>query len=52
MARVGFKMFLGVSAELGKVSEDEKQCSVLFRGNPLDQFVELPPSCSELHFSK
>lgn len=32
VARVGFKAFLGISADVGKWSEDSKACSIIFKG--------------------
>ena len=35
-------MYLGVSAEIGKWSEDEKTFSIFMENNPLSEFVMLP----------
>lgn len=35
---------------MGKVSEDGRSLSLLFRNNPLNQFVELPPHCAGLRY--
>ncbi len=50
-ARVGFKMFIGVSAEVSKWNSDETACSILIPENPLIDYVELPPQYSELLYS-
>ena len=42
VAKVGFKMFLGVSAEVGGFSQDQRSFSVYLQDNPLSTFVELP----------
>lgn len=45
IAKGALKMFLGVSgAESSKWREDNKQCSIIWKGNPLNDFVELPPA--------
>ncbi|CAD7949452.1 unnamed protein product [Amoebophrya sp. A120] len=40
IATVGFKMYLGVAAEVANVSE--KSCDFILRENPLSEFVEIP----------
>ncbi len=50
-ARVGFKMFLGVSAEISKWNSDETACSILIPENPLIDYVDLPPQYGELLYS-
>jgi trafficking protein particle complex subunit 3 len=44
LAKVGFKMFLGVQAQVAFSPEDEKRFSVILtpEENPLIEFVELP----------
>jgi hypothetical protein len=42
IAKVAFKMFLGITADCGKWSDDGRSCSIIFKGNPLTDFVELP----------
>ena len=42
VAKMGFKMFLGVSAEVGGFSQDQKSFSIYLQENPLSTFVELP----------
>ncbi len=51
VARVGFKMFLGISAEASKWNSDETACSIIIPENPLIDYVELPPQYSELLYS-
>jgi hypothetical protein len=43
-------MFLGINAEPVKWREDGKQFSLVFRGNPLIDLVELPPHMAELNY--
>jgi len=50
VGKVGFRMFLGISAEVSAWDGD-KACSLVFKGNPLNYFVELPTNCSELQYS-
>jgi len=42
IAKVAFKMFLGITADVTNWRDDNKQFSLVFRGNPLFDFVELP----------
>lgn len=49
IAKVGFKMFLGVTAEVVGASTDE--FSLQFADNPLAEFVELPEQYSSLAYS-
>lgn len=46
VAKVGFKMFLGVTAEVGGFSQDQRSFSVYLQDNPLSTFVELPSESS------
>ena len=41
VARVGFRMFLGITAEVVD-GADDKRCRIAFKENPLAEFVELP----------
>jgi hypothetical protein len=43
VAKVGFKMFLGIQAEVGGFSQDQRSFSIYIQDNPLSTFVELPP---------
>lgn len=51
IAKVAFKMFLGVSANVTGWSTDKKTFSLMFDENPLAEFTELPESCTELWYS-
>jgi hypothetical protein len=51
IAKVAFKMFLGISAEVSKWSADNRTFFMTFRHNPLNEFVELPASCTGLEYS-
>ena len=42
IAKIGFKMFLGVTADVVNVSSDGKAFSLYMYDNPLTTFVELP----------
>ena len=51
IAHVAFKMFLNISASVGpNFSSEKKEFSIVFKENPLTQFVELPEGCGQLHF--
>jgi len=51
IAKIGFKMFLGINAEVTNWSEDGRSFILSFRGNPFNEFVELPPACADLNYS-
>ncbi|AFZ80260.1 bet3 transport protein, putative [Theileria equi strain WA] len=51
IAKVGFKMFLGISGDVVTVNERENIHNIKFQENPLDQFVELPDSLCKLNYS-
>jgi hypothetical protein len=52
IAKVGFKMFLGITPTISNWSADNKQCSLLFEENPLAESVELPADAlQELWYS-
>ncbi|KAI8870867.1 transport protein particle complex subunit [Ramicandelaber brevisporus] len=42
VAKVGFKMFLGISPSVTNWTSDSKECSLVFDENPLTDYVELP----------
>ncbi|GAB9471057.1 Trafficking protein particle complex subunit 3 [Globisporangium polare] len=44
IAKIAFKMFLGVNAEVAHWNAESNACSLLIYENPLTEFVELPPS--------
>ena len=43
IAKVAFKMFLGVNVEVANWNEEKTACSLLLPDNPLNENVELPP---------
>ena len=51
LAKDAFKMFLGYSANVDSWNSDNTSCIVKVVDNPLSEFVELPPSISELRYS-
>ncbi|KAK9171442.1 Transport protein particle (TRAPP) component family protein [Cryptosporidium meleagridis] len=52
IACVGFKMFLGITAETKDWNPEETSCILVFNENPLADFVELPPCySSSLNYS-
>lgn len=51
IAKVAFKMFLGVSANVANWSPDRKTFSLVFDNNPLVEFAELPDDCATLWYS-
>jgi hypothetical protein len=42
IAKVGFKMFLGVAANVGGWAQEDSEFSLYLDDNPLVDFVELP----------
>lgn len=44
-------MFLGVTANVGGWSGDEKNFGLIFEENPLAEYAELPDSCRSLWYS-
>uniref|UniRef100_A0AAV1VCW0 Trafficking protein particle complex subunit n=1 Tax=Peronospora matthiolae TaxID=2874970 RepID=A0AAV1VCW0_9STRA len=44
VAKVAFKMFLGISADVSQWNAEGTACSLTLYDNPLTEFVELPPS--------
>ena len=53
MLIVGASVFLcsGCVVAVSKWREDGRQCSLMFKGNPLAEFVELPYELSELDYN-
>lgn len=51
VAKIGLKMFLGITADVTKWREDGRACSLVFKGNPLAEFVELPVELGELEYN-
>ncbi|KAJ0015085.1 hypothetical protein Pint_20135 [Pistacia integerrima] len=50
IAKVGFKMFLGVTASVTNWDADGTCCSIVLEDNPLVDFVELPDTCQGLYY--
>jgi hypothetical protein len=51
IAKVAFKMFLGISAEVTSWNAEGTSFSLIFHeSNPLFDFVELPPAAQDLHY--
>lgn len=51
IAKVAFKMFLGVTAEVNMWNTDRTAFSLILSENPLVEFVELPPAYQGLLYS-
>lgn len=51
IAKVAFKMFLGVTADVTSWNPQQTAFSLLLYENPLTLFVELPPQYAELAYS-
>ena len=47
ISKIGFRMFLGVSAEVGNFTPDGRSFSLFLTDNPLSIFVELPESSTQ-----
>ena len=50
IARVGFKLFLGVSGTVANWSPDGKEFSIILEENPLTDFVEIPEQFANLQY--
>mmetsp|Transcript_26232 Transcript_26232/g.80752 ORF Transcript_26232/g.80752 Transcript_26232/m.80752 type:complete len:191 (+) Transcript_26232:512-1084(+) len=50
IAKVAFKMFLGVDVDIANWNDDKTACSLILPENPLNENVELPPG-KELLYS-
>ncbi|XP_061341787.1 uncharacterized protein LOC133288108 [Gastrolobium bilobum] len=50
IAKVGFKMFLGVTASVINWDADGTSCSIVLEDNPLVDFVELPDTYQGLYY--
>ena len=48
IAKVAFKMFFGINAEVTGWNAENTVFSLVFNDNPFVDFVELPPQYSEL----
>eukprot|EP01080_Neovahlkampfia_damariscottae_P010608 gene10608-3126_t len=51
IAKVGFKMFLNVNANVSNWNEKETEFIISFHDNPLNDFVELPDTLHGLNYS-
>ena len=51
IAKVAFKMFLGIAAEVMNWNGERNSFSLVFFENPLTEFVELPPEMAGLVYS-
>jgi len=51
IAKVGLKMFLGVTGTVANWDPKKNEFSLLLEENPLADFVELPESASNLYYS-
>ena len=51
LAKVAFKMFIGVSANVSAVAPDGRAFALVFDDNPLAEFAELPEDCAGLWYS-
>ena len=51
LARDALRMYLGVTGVVEAWSADGRECSLRLPDNPLADFVELPPTYSELRYS-
>ena len=50
VAKVAFKMFLGVAVDVASWNPEKNACSLLLYENPLADFVEIPPN-TNLYYS-
>jgi len=51
IAKVAFKMFLGINADVTSWNTEGTAFSIVIYENPLTDFVELPPQYAELQYS-
>uniref|UniRef100_A0A7S2RZ33 Trafficking protein particle complex subunit n=1 Tax=Mucochytrium quahogii TaxID=96639 RepID=A0A7S2RZ33_9STRA len=51
ISRVGFKMFLNITPEVKDWDDKGTTCTLVLDNNPLEEFVEIPSSCSGLKYS-
>ncbi|GAB4815290.1 hypothetical protein N2152v2_002336 [Parachlorella kessleri] len=50
IAKVGFKMFLNVTATVTNWNQDGTECSLILEDNPLTDYVELPEQLGNLKY--
>ena len=51
IAKVAFRMFLGISADAVGWAPNDSEFSLVYTENPITTFVELPPQFADLHYS-
>ena len=51
IAKLGFKMFLGVSATVTGWNSDGNECFLVMDSNPLSEYVEMPEALKDLKYS-
>ncbi|XP_053993170.1 trafficking protein particle complex subunit 3-like [Hylaeus volcanicus] len=51
LAKVGFKTFLGITADVNQWDSLNTTCTLAFSDNPFNDFVDLPSSMKELNYS-
>jgi len=51
LTKVGFKMFLGITAQVQNFDAAKNEFSLILDENPLAEFVELPDNCGNLWYS-
>ncbi|SJK85846.1 Trafficking protein particle complex subunit 3 [Babesia microti strain RI] len=51
IAKVGFKMFLGINANSEVVDEEKNLYHITFEDNPLEMFIEMSDSLGDLEYS-
>ena len=51
IAKVGFKMYLGITTDVSQWNAAGTAFSVVLHENPLTEFVELPPQFASLEYS-
>jgi len=44
VTKQAFKMFLGVNASTSQWNAERTECNIIFKDNPLGDFVVLPPN--------
>jgi hypothetical protein len=50
IAKVAFKMFLGLNCDILNWNAENTVCSLVFSENPFVEFVEVPPQYSDLQY--
>ena len=52
IAKVAFKMFLGINVEVTNISADGSRFSLIMNDNPFTDYVEIPPQYQDLCYCK